>query len=134
MNYNLTVSQIKTTIRDRLSHTFGVSLENASNEEYYKAVVLTVRELLAKGRAEFVANAEKTETKQIYYLCMEFLLGRSLRNNLYNLGLEEPFRAALSEMGIKLDALYEQEPDAGLGNGGLGRLAACFLDGLATQG
>ena len=134
MNYNLTVSQIKTTIRDRLSHTFGVSLENASNEEYYKAVVLTVRELLAKGRAEFVANAEKTETKQIYYLCMEFLLGRSLRNNLYNLGLEEPFRAALSEMGIKLDTLYEQEPDAGLGNGGLGRLAACFLDGLATQG
>ena len=134
MNYNLTVSQIKTTIRDRLSHTFGVSLENASNEEYYKAVVLTVRELLAKGRAEFVANAEKTETKQIYYLCMEFLLGRSLRNNLYNLGLEEPFRTALSEMGIKLDALYEQEPDAGLGNGGLGRLAACFLDGLATQG
>ena len=134
MNYNLTVSQIKTIIRDRLSHTFGVSLENASNEEYYKAVVLTVRELLAKGRAEFVANAEKTETKQIYYLCMEFLLGRSLRNNLYNLGLEEPFRAALSEMGIKLDALYEQEPDAGLGNGGLGRLAACFLDGLATQG
>ena len=70
MNYNLTVSQIKTIIRDRLSHTFGVSLENASNEEYYKAVVLTVRELLAKGRAEFVANAEKTETKQIYYLCM----------------------------------------------------------------
>ena len=134
MNYNLTVSQIKTIIRDRLSHTFGVSLENASNEEYYKAVVLTVRELLAKGRAEFVANAEKTETKQIYYLCMEFLLGRSLRNNLYNLGLEEPFRTALSEMGIKLDALYEQEPDAGLGNGGLGRLAACFLDGLATQG
>lgn len=134
MNYNLTVPQIKNTIRDRLSHTFGVSLENASNEEYYKAVALTVRELLAKGRAEFVANAEKTETKQIYYLCMEFLLGRSLRNSLYNLGLEENFRAALSEMGIKLDTLYEQEPDAGLGNGGLGRLAACFLDGLATQG
>ena len=134
MNYNLTVSQIKASIRDKLSHTFGVSLENASNEEYYKAVVLIVRELLAKGRAETAVNAEKTETKQIYYLCMEFLLGRSLRNNLYNLGLEENFREALSEIGIKLDALYEQEPDAGLGNGGLGRLAACFLDGLATQG
>jgi len=133
MNYDLTVPQIKTAIRDRLSHTFGVSLENASNEEYYKAVVLIVRELLAKGRAEFVTSAEKTETKQIYYLCMEFLLGRSLRNNLYNLGLEEAFRTALSEWGIKLDTLYEQEPDAGLGNGGLGRLAACFLDGLATQ-
>ncbi len=65
---------------------------------------------------------------------MEFLLGRSLKNNLFNLGLEDSFRKALSEMGVKLDNLYEQEPDAGLGNGGLGRLAACFLDGLATQG
>ncbi len=134
MNYKLTVSQIKDAVRDKLAHVFGVSLENATDEEYYKAVVFIVRELLTKGRAEFVSNAEKTETKQIYYLCMEFLLGRSLRNNLSNLGLEENFRKALSDFGIKLDSLYEQEPDAGLGNGGLGRLAACFLDGLATQG
>ena len=134
MDYKLSVEQIKEAIRDRLAHTFGVSLENATNEEYYKASVLIVRELLTKGRTEFVSNAEKSGTKQIYYLCMEFLLGRSLRNNLFNLGLEENFRKALSEYGIKLDALYEQEPDAGLGNGGLGRLAACFMDGLATQG
>lgn len=134
MNYKMTVSQIKSAIQDKLSHVFGVSLENASDEEYYKAVVLIVRELLSKGRAEFVSNAEKTETKQVYYLCMEFLLGRSLKNNLFNLGLEENFRKALSDFDIKLDSLYEQEPDAGLGNGGLGRLAACFLDGLATQG
>ena len=134
MDYKLSVDQIKEAIRDRLAHTFGVSLENATNEEYYKASVLIVRELLTKGRTEFVSNAEKSGTKQIYYLCMEFLLGRSLRNNLFNLGLEENFRKALSEYGIKLDALYEQEPDAGLGNGGLGRLAACFMDGLATQG
>ncbi len=134
MNYNLTVSQLKEGIRDKLSHTFGVSLQNATNEEYYKAVALIVRELMAKGRAEFNHNAERTGTKQIYYLCMEFLLGRSLRNNLCNLGLEDNMRAALSEYGIKLENLYEQEPDAGLGNGGLGRLAACFLDGLATQG
>ena len=134
MNYSLSVSQIKEAIRDKLSHTFGVSLQNATNEEYYKAVALIVRELMAKGRAEFNTNAERTKTKHIYYLCMEFLLGRSLRNNLYNLGLEENVREALSEYGIKLEHLYEQEPDAGLGNGGLGRLAACFLDGLATQG
>ena len=134
MDYKLSVDQIKEAIRDRLAHTFGVSLENATNEEYYKASVLIVRELLTKGRTEFVSNAEKSGTKQIYYLCMEFLLGRSLRNNLFNLGLEENFRKALSEYGIKLDTLYEQEPDAGLGNGGLGRLAACFMDGLATQG
>ncbi len=134
MNYKMTVSQIKEAVQDKLVHVFGVSLENATNEEYYKSVVLIIRELLTKGRAEFVANAEKTNTKQIYYLCMEFLLGRSLRNNLFNLGLEENFRKALADFDIKLDTLYEQEPDAGLGNGGLGRLAACFLDGLATQG
>ncbi|MCI9193231.1 MAG: glycogen/starch/alpha-glucan phosphorylase [Acutalibacter muris] len=134
MNYSLSVLQIKEAIRDKLSHTFGVSLQNATNEEYYKAVALIVRELMAKGRAEFQQNAVKTETKRIYYLCMEFLLGRSLKNNLYNLGLEDNMREALSEFGIKLDHLYDQEPDAGLGNGGLGRLAACFLDGLATQG
>ena len=134
MNYSLSVSQIKEAIRDKLSHTFGVSLQNATNEEYYKAVALIVRELMAKGRAEFQQNAVKTETKRIYYLCMEFLLGRSLKNNLYNLGLEDNMREALSEFGIKLSHLYDQEPDAGLGNGGLGRLAACFLDGLATQG
>ena len=134
MNYKMSVSQIKEAVQDKLAHAFGVSLENATNEEYYKSVVLIVRELLTKGRTEFVTNAEKTETKQVYYLCMEFLLGRSLRNNLFNLGLEENFRKALADFGIKLDHLYEQEPDAGLGNGGLGRLAACFLDGLATQG
>ncbi len=134
MNYKMTVSQIKDAVQDKLAHAFGVSLENATDEEYYKAVVMIVRELLTKGRAEFVSNAEKSGTKQIYYLCMEFLLGRSLRNNLFNLGLEENFRKALGSLGIKLDSLYDQEPDAGLGNGGLGRLAACFLDGLATQG
>ncbi len=134
MNYSLTVPQIKEAIRDKLSHTFGVSLQNATNEEYYKAVALIVRELMAKGRAEFDQNAGRTETKRIYYLCMEFLLGRSLKNNLFNLGLEQSFQAALAEYGIKLEQLYRQEPDAGLGNGGLGRLAACFLDGLATQG
>lgn len=134
MNYSLTVPQIKEAVRDKLSHTFGVSLQNATNEEYYKAVALIVREQMAKGRAEFERSAESTETKRIYYLCMEFLLGRSLKNNLFNLGLEENFRQALSEYGIKLEHLYRQEPDAGLGNGGLGRLAACFLDGLATQG
>ncbi len=134
MNYKQPIGKIKENIKGTLDHVFGVSLENANNEQCYKAVALLVREMMAKGRREFVSNAEKTNTKQIYYLCMEFLLGRSLKNNLYNLGIEEDFRKALSDLGIKLESLYEQEPDAGLGNGGLGRLAACFLDGLASQG
>lgn len=134
MNYRQPVGKIKETILSTLDRVFGVSLENATDEQCYKAVALTVRDLMAAGRSEYMANAEKTHTKQVYYLCMEFLLGRSLKNNLFNLGIEEDFRKALAEMGLKLDCLYEQEPDAGLGNGGLGRLAACFLDGLATQG
>lgn len=134
MNYRQPVGKIKETILSTLDRVFGVSLENATDEQCYKAVALTVRDLMAAGRSEYMASAEKTHTKQVYYLCMEFLLGRSLKNNLFNLGIEEDFRKALAEMGLKLDCLYEQEPDAGLGNGGLGRLAACFLDGLATQG
>jgi glycogen phosphorylase len=134
MNYKQPVSKLKETIRDTLDRNFGVSLENATDEQCYKAVALEVRGMMAQGRSECMADAEQTGTKQVYYLCMEFLLGRSLKNNLFNLGIEEHYREALSQMGIKLDALYEQEPDAGLGNGGLGRLAACFMDGLATQG
>lgn len=134
MNYRQPVGKIKETILSTLDRVFGVSLENATDEQCYKAVALTVRDLMAAGRSEYMAEAEKTHTKQVYYLCMEFLLGRSLKNNLFNLGLEEDFRKALGELGLKLDCLFEQEPDAGLGNGGLGRLAACFLDALATQG
>ena len=98
----------------------------ATDEHYYKAVTLIVRDLLNQGRKDFMEQAEKRHKKQIYYLCMEFLMGRSLKNNLYNLGLEDSVASALSDMGIKIDTIYEQEPDAGLGNGGLGRLAACF--------
>lgn len=134
MNYKQPVDQIKETIVSKLECVFGVSLENASDEQCYKAVALTVRDLMSQGRSEYMTRAEQTQTKQVYYLCMEFLLGRSLKNNLFNLGVEEDFRKALGDMGLKLDALYEQEPDAGLGNGGLGRLAACFLDALASQG
>ena len=75
MNYSMSVDQVKTSIRDKLSHIYGVSVENASNEEFYKASALVVRDLMMRGRNEFVQNAEKSETKQIYYLCMEFLLG-----------------------------------------------------------
>lgn len=134
MNYDMSVQEIKDEIQQKLSGTFGVSLENASYDEYYKAVALIVRDHMQQGRSEFIQLANKTKTKRVYYLCMEFLLGRSLRNNLYNLNLESPMDQALGELGIDLEKLYEREPDAGLGNGGLGRLAACFLDGLASQG
>ena len=130
----ISTSQAKKMITDKLSHFFGVSPADATDEQFYKAVAMIVRDRLSAQNSEFRHVADGQDSKQIYYLCMEFLMGRSLRNNLYNLGLVETFDAALDSMGVKLEKLYEQEPDAGLGNGGLGRLAACYLDGLATNG
>lgn len=134
MKSTISTSQAKKMITDKLSHFFGVSPADATDEQFYKAVAMIVRDRLSAQNSEFRHVADGQDSKQIYYLCMEFLMGRSLRNNLYNLGLVETFDAALDSMGVKLEKLYEQEPDAGLGNGGLGRLAACYLDGLATNG
>lgn len=133
MNYKLTPQQAEELILTKLSHNFGVSQNDATDEHFYKAVVLVIKDLLATGYTEFSRKAVEQNKKTVYYLCMEFLMGRSLKNNLFNLGLEGTFATALKNMGVKLDNVYEQEPDAGLGNGGLGRLAACFLDALASQ-
>ena len=134
MNYALSKKKAKDLLCAKLSHFMGVSPEEATDEQYYKAVALIVRDMMGAGRAEFSRESAKTGAKKIYYLCMEFLMGRSLKNNLYNLNLTEVFESVLADYGVKLESLYDCEPDAGLGNGGLGRLAACYLDGLATQG
>lgn len=134
MKTALSVLQAKKLITDKLSHFFGVTPEDATDEQYYKAVSMIIRERLSAMNSDFRHTANEQDSKQIYYLCMEFLMGRSLKNNLYNLGLTDVFDKALASMNVKLDKLYSQEPDAGLGNGGLGRLAACYLDGLATNG
>ena len=134
MNYTLTKKQAKELISGKLSYYFGVTTEEATDEQYYKAVALIVRELMKDGLREFRNEADNVNSKKIYYLSMEFLMGRSLKNNLFNLNLTQVFGDALKDFGVKLDKLYDCEPDAGLGNGGLGRLAACYLDGLATQG
>lgn len=134
MKNSISTSQAKKLITDKLSHFFGVSPTDATDEQFYKAVSMIVRDRLSEQNSDFRQTANNQDSKQIYYLCMEFLMGRSLKNNLYNLGLTSVFNDALSSMGVKLDNLYELEPDAGLGNGGLGRLAACYLDGLATTG
>ena len=133
MSHKLSSNEIRKLIVGKLSHNFGISPAEANDEQYYKALVLVVKDILTQRRARFCQESARQGTKQIYYLCMEFLMGRSLKNNLFNLGLEEAAAAALSNLGVNIDTIYEQEPDAGLGNGGLGRLAACFLDGLATN-
>ena len=134
MNYKLTKSQAKDMLEKKLLHFFGISTENATYEQYYKAVAMIVRDMMAQGRAELSRKADDEGKKRVFYLSMEFLMGRSLKNTLFNLNLTKTFESVLKDYGIKLENLYDCEPDAGLGNGGLGRLAACYLDGLATQG
>ena len=134
MNYTLTKKQAKELVESKLSHFIGVNPNEATNEQFYKAIALIVRDMMSQGRAEFSKEGSKKGTKRVYYLCMEFLMGRSLKNNLYNLNLTKVFESVLKDYGVKMDSIYDCEPDAGLGNGGLGRLAACYLDGLATQG
>ena len=134
MNYSLTKKQAKELVESKLAHFIGVNPEEATNEQFYKAIALIVRDMMSQGRAEFSKEGSKKGTKRVYYLCMEFLMGRSLKNNLYNLNLTKVFESVLKDYGVKMDSIYDCEPDAGLGNGGLGRLAACYLDGLATQG
>lgn len=134
MNSSISVAQAKKMINDKLSHFFGVSPETATDEQFYKSVAMIIREKLAAQTSDFRHTAEGQNSKKVYYLCMEFLMGRSLKNNLYNMGLVDVFDEALKSFDVSLDRLYECESDAGLGNGGLGRLAACYLDGLATTG
>lgn len=127
-----TVSALSAMIERKLSHNFGVTPSQASDELFYKACVLVLLEIMNDRRAEFKKAADEQEAKTVYYLSMEFLMGRSLKNNLYNLDLTDTMAKALAKFKVKLDKLYDFEPDAGLGNGGLGRLAACFLDALST--
>ncbi len=129
---NYTIAQLTSMIERKLSHNFGVTPEQASDEIFYKACVLVLLEIMGERKEAFRKAASEQGAKTVYYLSMEFLMGRSLKNNLYNLDLTDKMAKALAKFKVKLDNLYEFEPDAGLGNGGLGRLAACFLDALSS--
>ena len=123
---------LRRQLHEKLLHNFSVQPKDATNEHLYNALVLVLRDRLRTRRVEYIGRAHRQNVKQVYYMSMEFLLGRSLKNTLYNLDLTDEAAEVLGELGVALDTLYELEPDAGLGNGGLGRLAACFMDGLAT--
>ena len=129
----LTTQQIQSMLVSQIK-ALGFTPDTASDEIYYKACAMVVRSILKEKRRYFMADAKAKGRKQTYYMCMEFLLGRSLKNGIYNLNLAGEFSQALKEMGVRMENLFELEPDAGLGNGGLGRLAACFMDALATCG
>ena len=129
----LTEQEAQRLITGKLSRYFGVTPQEATREQIYRAVVMSVRDIMAEKHQKFHVRTKSAKAKRVYYLCMEFLLGRSLKNSVYNLGIHDALEDALKGFKLTLEELYEEEPDAGLGNGGLGRLAACFLDGLASQ-
>ncbi len=132
MNYNPNSVEVKELIESVLQRHFGCTAKEASRDQMYKATAITVKNLLSDKRTAYKKKVNQAGAKRVYYMCMEFLLGRSLKTNLCNLGLDGAYEKALKKLGFKLEDLYECEPDAGLGNGGLGRLAACFVDSLAS--
>ncbi len=109
---------------------FSCTLAETTEKQAYKVLGTLLREMLAQKRKEYKDSYKATDRKKVYYMSMEFLVGTSLRNNLYNLGLERDFRAVLKSQGFDIDSIYALDPDAGLGNGGLGRLASCYMDCL----
>lgn len=124
--------QVRENIEAKLSRYFGVMPREATREQMYKAVVMTVKDILTEKRGAFKHEVNEKGAKRVYYMSMEFLLGRSLKTGLCNLGMVDEYREALEQYGFSLEDIYECEPDAGLGNGGLGRLAACFMDSLSS--
>lgn len=131
---SLSVPVFQDAIRRQVRYSLGKEWRNLSGYDLFTAVALAVRELLIDRMLETEARYQRANGKRLYYLSIEFLMGRALANNLDNLGLLELCEEALHGMGVKLADVEEHEPDAALGNGGLGRLAACFLDSLATLG
>ncbi len=129
-----TKNEIRELIELKLAKMYGIKYEEASKNIMYRALCLVVKDMLTQKRLDYKKTVREKGMKQVYYMSMEFLLGRSLRNHLYNSCILEETRAAIKEMGFDLDELIEIEPDAGLGNGGLGRLAAAYLDSLTSQG
>lgn len=132
MEQTITEKSVREALESKISRYFGVRAEDATRAQIYKAVILTVRDILTDKRSAFRRVVKQKKAKRVYYLCMEFLIGPSLKNNLRNLGLEAEYAAAVKSLGFELSELYAAEPDPGLGNGGLGRLAACFMDSLTT--
>ena len=126
--------EFKKNVQDYLKNFYRRTVEDASQQQIYTAVAYAVKDYIVDQWAATQKEFDRQDAKTVYYLSMEFLMGRALGNNIINLKANKEIRKALEELGLDLDTVEDQEPDAALGNGGLGRLAACFLDSLATLG
>lgn len=131
---NPLMEKIREEFPKKLQLLYSVSPEEASDKQVYQILSTIIVDILEAKRQSFINHTHSVGGKEVYYLSMEFLMGRSLKTSIYNLELADDISKMLREYDINLEKIYENEPDAGLGNGGLGRLAACYLDGLATQG
>ena len=129
-----TKREFEKLLKDKLMSECNVTTDAASADQIYRCLAMITRQIMSDRQKQYQSKVLGEGKKQVYYLCMEFLMGRSLRTSLFNLGLNEVAESVLADADVKIDTIYEQEPDAGLGNGGLGRLAACYLDGMATDG
>jgi glycogen phosphorylase len=131
-NTDDTVEGMKTSILNHLKYTLARDTSTAANRDYWVSTCMAVRDRILERMIATQETHYEQDVRRVYYLSLEYLMGRLLNNNLFNTGLEGQARKALSELGYNLDEIREEEPDMGLGNGGLGRLAACFLDSLAS--
>ena len=125
-------TSLKRSLSNRLVYTVGKDPLTATDRDWFHAAAYSVRDRLIERWMETMRTYYRKDAKRVYYLSLEFLMGRALSNSLYNLGIHDDFQTALDEIGLDLCQLEYVEDDAGLGNGGLGRLAACFLDSMAT--
>ena len=123
--------EVRSAIEDKLCAHFGVTGAEATDEQIFQATAIVIREIMSRLH---VAEDPKHAKKEVHYMSMEFLMGRSLMKNAFNLGISEAVTGALEDMGRNASDIFEAEPDAGLGNGGLGRLAACYMDSMSTLG
>ena len=130
--YGHSAKDIAQDFAEQLKYNFDADVYHTTEEARYQAISMAIRDRIIHQWDISRKTQRAKSAKRVYYLSLEFLMGRAMTNNIINLGLEKPVRDALSSLGYQLEDLAAQEPDAGLGNGGLGRLAACFLDSLAT--
>ena len=133
-NKIISKSELKDRILKILDQEFDTTPDEVSDKALYETLSMIIVDLMQEKHKKFMNKVNSDGKKQVYYLSMEFLMGRSLKTSLYNLDIINEATEVMKDFGVNINSLFDCEPDAGLGNGGLGRLAACYLDGLATQG
>ncbi len=128
-----TSKQLSKLMVDKLRRTFGRDVDEATGADMFQTCALVLRDIKSANRVETREKTQKANARHVHYLSLEFLVGRSLEKNAFNLGVLPQLKEALADLGFSAADLFELEPDAGLGNGGLGRLAACYLESMSTQ-